>query len=140
MNVLRGMSKILSEKRALLLSFEYGLNWHQKFHWSEAGKNNLTHDTFDGPTLRGMVRLLDSYGYNGYLMHGFAQNETYRLIPISGDFWNNWYELCFNAFQVLCWNDVFFVRADLPCLTLALANALGFARSLKSINAGCPIL
>jgi hypothetical protein len=93
-----------------------------------------------------MVSDLSGFGYNAYMMHGSVsksddpdskKSSDFRLIPISGHFWNDWYELCFQSFQPWCWNDVFFVRADPPCLTQALVSAIGAARSLKAIDSAC---
>ena len=117
-DVLRGMRKLLTERRVAVASFEYAVGWHPAFK-----KRVLTDTDRDviqsGATLQRFQRELSTYGYDTYLVNAGKRNSGVVLVPVYGAFWRDELEICFNRsrwYFERCWNDLIVVRRCDTCV------------------------
>jgi hypothetical protein len=109
-NVIKGMHFLLESKRIHIVVAEYAIFWNELF-FEIARKGKPAPYKFSEvptPTLRGFTRRMHALGYDVYL---FAKQV---LVPISGLWWDDFYELCLHAPVILktghCWHDVIAVQ------------------------------
>ena len=123
-HVLRGMTDLLRSPQApLLLSFEYAWGWSEvisrinnerkaRCRWSKQGAWPASGcsvvpraiDALGEPSLRSFVASLDRAGYAVYLLHSAG------LVRVSGDWWDDTFELALAPIPIDCWHDVLAVR------------------------------
>ena len=129
LDVVRGMERILMEKRVHLMSFEYALGWHKNF--------NLRHPLSDteqlevgNSSLRYFTAKMSGYGYDTFLINNGDRSTGVVLIPVYGRFWHDDFEVCFNREKLYgtwgqwCWNDLLVVRRDSHCVKTALFQTI----------------
>ena len=105
-NVINGMMNTLASAQApVLISFEYAYYWNVDFF--KISRNMTTEDvrnvTGERQTLSDLQRQLDINGYDVLLI------GEHDIFPISGEYWNDYYELCMHPHSALgnfCWTDV----------------------------------
>lgn len=118
-DVLRGMRRLLSERRVAVASFEYAIGWHPAFKKrtiSDADREDVTRS---GATLQRFQRELSTFGYDTYLVNAGKRNSGVVLVPVYGDFWRDELEICFNRtrwYTERCWNDLIVVRRCDTCV------------------------
>ena len=125
LDIVRGMERVLREKRVPLMSFEYASGWHKHFllrrplteaEKLEAGNSSLRHFSSQ----------MSTYGYDTYLINAGGKGTGVVLIPVYGRFWHDDFEVCFHrdkvygSYGLWCWNDVLVVLRDSQCVKTVL--------------------
>jgi len=109
-SVIIGMMNTLASGAApVLISFEYAYFWNVLFF--KISRNMTSEDvrnvTGDHQTLSHLQRQLDINGYDVFLV------GEHDIFPISGKYWNDYYELCMHPYSAIgnfCWTDIIAVN------------------------------
>eukprot|EP00736_Rhodelphis_marinus_P003719 Rmarinus@m.7856 len=113
-NVLRGMKETLRNHRVPVMTFEYAVFWSKTTFLIAKEKHPpaMAVGDMDEPTLRSFVRELYHMQYETFFISQAA------LIPISGVYWDDFYEVCNNPIthfnRTHCWTDVVVIDIHWP--------------------------
>ena len=108
--VIKGMIHLLQLKKVRILVAEYAVFWNDLFYniVRKQGDYHVKLSDVPEPNLKSFQGLLHSLGYNVYLI------SKQQLVPISGLWWDDFYEFCTMPPKMLGtqnwgWHDVLIV-------------------------------
>mmetsp|Transcript_92753 Transcript_92753/g.248064 ORF Transcript_92753/g.248064 Transcript_92753/m.248064 type:complete len:562 (+) Transcript_92753:562-2247(+) len=131
-NVIDGARDVIEGGLVGSVIVEYGGFW-SRHTWEVSNLASVPRQQEElmWPNLKGVVQWFWERGYEGYFM------GTRQLIPIYGQFWHDWYEVCRAPHHVMyrgifgwCWFDVVFVRASSDLGRRLRRSALAFLYEL----------